>query len=559
MLNVTNNYISWSSGTARVWDTTVSIGTYYSKGSYTLVSKTVTLTHNSSTGKYSTTVTGALNTTFVSGSCSGTMTLPTIPRMTKIANQTLTIGQLKNITWTRASSSFTHALSYTFGSVTETIGTNLTTSVNFTPSEKLYKEMTTSSSKTGTLTLTTYSNNGNTRVGSSTATLTLKADSSVVQPVLNESYVRDVNTKTIALTGDNNVMISNHSVPFVELNFDTIQYAKVKTITVNGSNLDLPDGVTTEETPDITNYTLQQQLPVATTNTFNIVITDSRSIQTTHIITTDFVDYVPLDCNSNFKRTSPTTGEISANFTGNYFNGSFGEVDNSLNISYAYKIQNEEEYSDLFELVENTDYKINGNMFYSGDGEDVSDIILGERLDYRNVYTLTMYVEDLLTKLVINVTIIKGIPIMWWNSEKVTINGDLFIADENEENPVNVLETINNLKEVNLYENTSGSTGTVTLNDDASNYSSIEIMCGADSVYFSTGKIYSPDGKTIATGMQKIRSSNNFLDFYTSNWTISSNKITFVKASNKYLNDSNGVATAGTNAYVRIYKVVGYK
>lgn len=110
-----------------------------------------------------------------------------------------------------------------------------------------------------------------------------------------------------------------------------------------------------------------------------------------------------------------------------------------------------------------------------------------------------------------------------------------------------------------LYNNTSGSTGTITLKEDASNFSAIEIMYGADSVYFSTGKIYSPNGKTIATAMQKIRSANNIIDLYTSNWTISTNKITFVKASNKYLNDSSAVATAGTNAYVRIYKVVGYR
>lgn len=79
VLNVTNNYISWSRGTARVWDNTVSIGTYYSKGSYTLVSKDVDV-YCDSQGHCSVYIDGSLNTTFVSGSTGGTAYLPDIPR-----------------------------------------------------------------------------------------------------------------------------------------------------------------------------------------------------------------------------------------------------------------------------------------------------------------------------------------------------------------------------------------------------------------------------------------------------------------------------------------------
>lgn len=79
VLNVTNNYISWSRGTARVWDNTVGIGTYYSKGSYTLVSKDVKV-YCASDGSCNVWIDGSLNTTFVSGSTGGTAYLPNIPR-----------------------------------------------------------------------------------------------------------------------------------------------------------------------------------------------------------------------------------------------------------------------------------------------------------------------------------------------------------------------------------------------------------------------------------------------------------------------------------------------
>lgn len=80
VLNVTNNYIAWTRGTARVKDTTVGIGTYYGKGSYTLVTQDINVYCDSS-GNVSTYIDGALNTTFVSGSTGGTAYLPNIPRL----------------------------------------------------------------------------------------------------------------------------------------------------------------------------------------------------------------------------------------------------------------------------------------------------------------------------------------------------------------------------------------------------------------------------------------------------------------------------------------------
>lgn len=85
ILNVTNNYISWSRGTAQVWNNSVGIGTYYSKGSYTLVSQDVTLYHDNN-GNYSATLTGSLNTTFVSGSANGGFSLPHINRYPVISS-----------------------------------------------------------------------------------------------------------------------------------------------------------------------------------------------------------------------------------------------------------------------------------------------------------------------------------------------------------------------------------------------------------------------------------------------------------------------------------------
>lgn len=84
VLNVTNDYIAWTRGTARVWDNTVGIGTYYGRGSYTLVSKDIDV-YCDSAGNSSVYVGGSLDTTFVSsGEVGSTAYLPNIPRAASI-------------------------------------------------------------------------------------------------------------------------------------------------------------------------------------------------------------------------------------------------------------------------------------------------------------------------------------------------------------------------------------------------------------------------------------------------------------------------------------------
>lgn len=108
---------------------------------------------------------------------SQSVTLKTIPRTSSISMPATTMGSANNITITRASSSFTHTLTYSFGSATGTIATKTTaTSVSWTPPTSLATQIPNSTS--GTCTLTCYTYNGNTLVGTSTATVTLTVPAS---------------------------------------------------------------------------------------------------------------------------------------------------------------------------------------------------------------------------------------------------------------------------------------------------------------------------------------------------------------------------------------------
>ena len=184
-----------------------SIGT---NSSITIASGTTTISHNSDGSKNMSVAfsidmakdswtPGAIS---VSGK---SMALTTIPRASTVSCSTANIGSNATITINRASSSFTHTLSYTFGSLDGTIVTKTSkTSVPWTIPTTFYARIPNSKSGTGTITCDTY--NGSTKIGTKTCTFTATVSESASKPTLSPTVV-DNNSTTIALTGDNTKFI----------------------------------------------------------------------------------------------------------------------------------------------------------------------------------------------------------------------------------------------------------------------------------------------------------------------------------------------------------------
>lgn len=123
-----------------------------------------------------------------------TIILPTIPRATTPTwSGNFIPGEEKTINLPRASSTFTHDVSFTFGSVSGTIGTGLATEVPWTPDLSLLNEMTTSATSGGTITTVTKS--GTTTIGTKTTPFTMEAGSDIV-PVVTSVTWEDSNTTT---------------------------------------------------------------------------------------------------------------------------------------------------------------------------------------------------------------------------------------------------------------------------------------------------------------------------------------------------------------------------
>lgn len=160
--------------------------------------RTITVAHNTD-GTYSTSKSGSFTCTagssqysLSSGSASVTVAPATIPRATTptLSSSSVNLGSSVTISTPRASSSFTHTLTYKFGNASGTIANNVATSQSWTPPLSLANQIPNATSGTCTITCKTY--DGSTLIGEKTVSLTLSVPSNVV-PTINSVTVSEGN------------------------------------------------------------------------------------------------------------------------------------------------------------------------------------------------------------------------------------------------------------------------------------------------------------------------------------------------------------------------------
>ncbi len=344
------------------------------------------------------------------GSVSGKIKLTTIPRASTVTANDSNIDSISNIVITRASDSFTHTLKYSFGDLSGTIvtKTNLTT-VPFKVPTSFYTQI--PNAKSGKCTITCETYNSDKLIGTKDTTFTAIANEELCKPLLSASAI-DINDYTIQLTGDNNKLVNGYSNAQVTYSANPRNNATLTSVTVNGISA---------SSPTIINKIM--------TGTITVVATDSRGYSTTVIIEKELINYIPLSVNPNFYRTQPTNGQVSLSFSGNYFNDNFGQVANTLVLTWSYRIKGQGDYIHGGVLEQGKHYVIDGNTFHSGTGSYPSPFIVGENFDYRNNYEFILYYTDKLISTGVQQAVTKGNPILWWNAKNAGENGDKFILN----------------------------------------------------------------------------------------------------------------------------------
>lgn len=251
-------------------------------------------------------------------------------------------------------------------------------------------------------------------------------------PTISPTIV-DTNETTAALTGNSAHMVRYYSNAKVTFGAKTLKSATLKSQKVVCGQKSL----TSDGTID-----------AVESDSFKFTVTDSRGNVTNSTVGVDYIKYVKLTC-AMAGNYPDTDGNFDFTVKGNYFNGSFGAVDNTLTVYYRSKISGGE-YSSWTSMS----VTFNGNTYTA--------TVPLSGLDYKESYIFQAYAVDKLATVETDETPIKAEPVFDWSETDFNLNVPLKMNGEgvlrrNSENNSIVLSTSNSQEGLFLRPNGTGS------------------------------------------------------------------------------------------------------
>ena len=479
--NVTVNGSNYS-GTC-----TIGIGTNSTK---TLASGSTTIGHNADgtkTFSFSFSLQFDINYSGVgwigTKSGSGSGTLSTIPRTSSVSSTNANIGENITITINRASSSFTHTLTYSFCNLSGTIASKTSsTSVSWTLPTSFYAQIPNSRSSWGRIICDTYS--GSTKIGSSECRFDVYVKESTNKPGISATVV-DVNDTTKALTGDENKLIKYYSKVKFSITSSPKNNAGTKSININYNGKNFTGGSGNSWTDYFSDVV---------SGSYRCSVTDTRDFTTSVDISKTLINYVKITCAMTV--SNPTaSGECTLTISGNYFNGSFGSTNNSLTVQYK---QNGGNWT-------NATATLNGNTYTA--------TVKLTGLDYTQTYTFQAKATDKLANATTAEKRVKSTPIFDWGSDNFHFHVPVYINGENK-----AVEMGTGPNDIYIHNSSSGKY--LQLKDDGTlRYSDKLIYHEGNSDGPTQGNWFSGGFPRVATdGVMEI---GRFVDFHNTNTTTS--------------------------------------
>lgn len=298
--------------------------------------------------------------------------------------------------------------------------------------EKLYDIVRNSPNATVSLRLQTYNNNDE-FLGITAVSIPLtivNADPFV------ELETEETNPKVKAVVGEELIAVNYASVISATATFIPAKNATLKKIKIAS--------VESNQSP----LTVNIQVGVDVSSTiFGVVasVEDSRTLTDGDEVIYQLVDYRPITINAySFTRENPTSDQIYLNAEMTYWPISVNGIENEVAIYYS---TDGEEYFEIpaSEYSINEEYKTISIYNYA----------VPAKLHYQEQGTYYLKVEDRYTEANENEPVTTGIPVFEKGEHDIQVNGDLFIADEDRQNKINVLEKINGLVVDNLDDNST--------------------------------------------------------------------------------------------------------
>ena len=217
--------------------------------------------------------------------------------------------------------------------------------------------------------------------------------------------VKDTNSISIALTGDETKIIKYISKPKVTITAIAQQEADIAKYSIIWGNS------SSSSQEKIFSNGIDSEI-------LKVTVTDSRKWSTTRtydfIENNRFIDYIKLGFEKfTLERPETTSNTINANLNGVWFNGNFGVSTNTIELKFRYKEKNGEysEYQNISLTTENNTFNFNGT--------------LGSNYEYQKQYDFEFVLSDKVMSLVATFNVTSGESIIRVAETYVRIIGDI--------------------------------------------------------------------------------------------------------------------------------------
>ena len=313
--------------------------------------------------------------------------LTQIPRASTIAATDAVVGSVSVVAVSRKNADYTHSIQYQFGQLSGYLtGDGLSsreeklhsTGIAFAIPDSFYSQLPTAKSGSCTLLCKTYW--GDTQIGDvQSCTFTVGTDPAACAPEVS-GRVTDGNPNTVALTGDAETLVRYASNAVCTIGVNPRKGARI-------AQKQIDSMVVTGDS---------RTLVGIEKDTVTFFARDSRGYTGEAAVKKTMIPYVRLSCHPVAKRTDPTSGNAVLTVTGDCFFGSFGKVENALEV--AYRIGNGS-WQQMTVETEGNRYTAQATL---------------ENLSYTSSYPVEVRAKDKLQTLTMTLVLGKGVPVFDW-------------------------------------------------------------------------------------------------------------------------------------------------
>ena len=334
--------------------------------------------------------------------------LPLDPAASKIGATDASIERASTITITKYDAKFTTTVSYKAAgqsSFTQIWSKQTHTSYSWTIPSSLYSLIPNGREIEITLQCQTYS--GSTLIGTETCELTATTLESRCKPIVSVS-ASDANAATVAVTGDNKIIVKGFSDVKVTTTATAKNEASISEVAVTcGSAKKTGASVT---------------FTGAESATIKAKATDSRGYGVEKSATgLSLVNYIVPTIVEDIHRESPTSDKVIISAKGVWYNGNIGSTKNTLKVQVRYKPKSQGSYADSDKYTD---------MAVTVDGNTYTATAVLSGLDYTQAYSIRIRVSDALHEyngpvaeaIYRNTEISKGIPVFDWGENDFQFN-----------------------------------------------------------------------------------------------------------------------------------------